>query len=122
MTPLKPLTKENASRNGAASTEDLVRLSSSVLGAVGQIRVDINRRFEETNAKLDSVCDTVGGIVTARAIEAALKAQTREITDAQAAEGGRHELSKNQRLAVLVAAFSAVAAAVLGFLNLLAGH
>ena len=101
---LKPLTKENATGNGVASVDDLVRLSSSILGAVDQTRLDMNRRFKETNLKLDEVCTTVGGIVTARAIEAALAKQTQEMGTANEARAERHVLSYRWRAGIAISA------------------
>lgn len=101
---LKPLTKENATGNGSASVDDLVRLSSSILGAVDQTRLDMNRRFKETNLKLDEVCTTVGGIVTARAIEAALAKQTQEMGTANEARAERHVLSYRWRAGIAISA------------------
>ena len=101
---LKPLTKDNATGNGVASVDDLVRLSSSILGAVDQTRLDMNRRFKETNLKLDEVCPTVGGIVTARAIEAALAKQTQEMGTANEARAERHVLSYRWRAGIAISA------------------
>jgi hypothetical protein len=101
---LKPLTKDNATGNGVASVDDLVRLSSSILGAVDQTRLDMNRRFKETNAKLDDVCTTVGGILTARAIEAALSKQTAEMGAANEARAESHMLSLRWRVGIGISA------------------
>jgi hypothetical protein len=109
--PLRPLTKDNATGNGVGSVDDLVRLSSSVLGRVDQMVVEMGRRFDDQKAdicelsvKLDGVCDTVREIVTARTVEAALAKQTKEVMAGQADQAQKHTLELRWRIGIVISA------------------
>jgi hypothetical protein len=145
--PLKALTKETATGNGTASTADMIRLSSSVLGSLNLLRRDMNRRFGDQSlstsvveGKVDALDARLGCIEEARRNDALLSAQAKTIatdnaaiakeTAAEAkttatdrnADRAAHALSRNQRLAIMVAAASAAATLLLspGFAALIA--
>jgi tetrahydromethanopterin S-methyltransferase subunit F len=124
--PLKALTKETATGNGVASTADMIRLSSSVLGSVNLLRRDMNRRFGETaqsldlvDGKLGVVCEKVGCLEEARRTDAALAAQAKGTATERNADRVQHALSRNQRLAIGVAAFTGCGGLALGVVTLL---
>ena len=120
--PLKALTKETATGNGAANTADMIRLSSSVLGSVSLLRRDMNRRFGEqalsnsiVEGKLDTVAEKVRQIEEDRRLTTALELQAKneakeaakeakDTTSANNADRAAHSLSRNQRWAIVVAA------------------
>ena len=119
----KPLTKATATGNGTPTTDDLIRLSSSVLGAQAQLRRDVARWFGEMNAKLetvdckvDKIDDRIGTIEQARSVEAALAVQAKEFLAAQRTSDlekeEKHALSFRFRVTIVVAAAGAVLAAI----------
>lgn len=126
---LKPLTKDNATGNGVGSVDDLVRLSSSVLGRVDQMVIEMGRRFDDQKAdigilsvKLDGVCETVGEIVTARTVEAALAKQTKEVIAGQADQAQKHTLALQWRVGIAVGAVGTSGTLIFTAIRTAMGH
>ena len=143
---IEPLSLDNKIGNGSPAPEDLIKVqaailssNASVLGAVTEFRRSVDQRltrqFGEVTTQIGTVSGTLDGVVEeVRTIknerrEEAIRAEERTGAARQAnviavaADGVavQHSLSKNQRMAVMVSAASAATAALLGFLNFVAG-
>jgi hypothetical protein len=106
----------------------ILHSNAAVLGAVNEFRAGmdqrLDRQFGEVREKfallgkqVDGVCETVGGIVTDRAIEAALAKRTREL-DAQSEEArNEHVLSERWRVGIVLAATTGLGALLLNLFN-----
>ena len=122
---LEPLTKANATGNGVPSTEDLIRTSNVLLGAVQQLREDVGRRLDDIAGRLDGVCTEVVEIKQGRQIEAAVEAAVAAERKEQAAErksqsqaAAQHVLTLWQRAGIAAGALCGIGTLVLK----LAGH
>ena len=144
MTPRRnlpvPLDASNATGNGVASSEDLIRTqnailqsNAAVLGAVSEFRKGmdqrLDRQFGEVNgkitglaAKVENVCGQVRDIEEARRLSEALAKQAARAAEVANAVAVQHTLSYNQRLAIVVAAIAGIGSLCLGVVNFVVGH
>ena len=138
-TAVVPLSLDNKTGNGSPVMEDLIAVqtailtsSAEVLGSVREFRKGmdqrLDRQFREVNGKIstlsvkvDGVCGQVADIEEARRLSEALAKQAAESANTANSIAVQHSLSANQRIGLLVGAFSAEVAALLGFLNFYAG-
>ena len=111
----QPLSRANATGNGVPSTEDLIRVSNTLIGTVDQLRIDMGRRFEEMGGKLDGVCEQVSDIKQSRAIEAALAGQRDDVAKA-------HTLDRRWVAGIALAATSGLGGFALALLRFIEGH
>jgi hypothetical protein len=123
-----PLTQSNATGNGVPTVADLIRVSNTVqatanqlLGAVDQMRVDVNGRLDRMTGQLNGVCDQVAGIVLARSVETAVATERAKVATERADAANDATLGFRWKVGIGLAATSGLGGLIFAIIKFVGG-